>query len=102
MAEYIAQEVALEILQDSAYAYGDYSVERSVYLSAKEKIGRIRTADVAPVRHGQWMRQKYGRYGRMELFECSICFAACKPLTCMGEPIYTYCPYCGARMEEGD
>lgn len=52
--EYIERERALEILRDSGNAYGTFSVERSIYLTAKQKVKNIPTIDVAPVRHGRW------------------------------------------------
>ena len=103
MAEYIAQELALEILQDSAYAYGDYSVERSVYLSAKEKIGRIPAADVAPVRHGRWIiTHEYDGLIDMCIsrYTCSAC-GDYKISPDTFRPETAYCPTCGARMDEG-
>ena len=39
----------------------------------------------------------------MEQYKCSVCNQECFVPTCMGEPLYNYCPNCGAHMtdEEG-
>lgn len=102
MAEYIERERALEILQDSAYAYGDYSVERSVYLSAKERIGRIPAAGVASVRHGRWIITKeFNSIVDMAVskYTCSACGEYRLSAVTLSQAT-KYCPNCGARMDE--
>ena len=55
------------------------------------------SADVAPVRHGRW--KPFDRtYGRT-IFACSVCGDCTDVPTEMGEPIFGYCPNCGARMD---
>ena len=46
MKEYIDKEKVLQILTDSSDAYGTFSVERSVYLTARQKVRNIPAADV--------------------------------------------------------
>lgn len=38
----------------------------------------------------------------MEQYKCSVCRAECYVPECMGEPMYCYCPNCGADMEKND
>lgn len=84
MAEYIEREDVREMMRmeyDDDYA--------------DEAVDRLPTADVAPVRHGEWIdvEDDYGSYLR-----CSICGdeftsweADCARMN--------YCPNCGAKME---
>ena len=52
-------------------------------------------ADVAPVRHGVWVREieRTGNYSH-----CSECGCRCAGYT----PNYKYCPNCGAKMDLRD
>ena len=50
--------------------------------------------DAEPIKHGRLGENTYG-YRR-----CSECEAAVRVEECMGEPIYSYCPLCGAKMDE--
>ena len=54
--------------------------------------------DVAPVRHGTWI--KMDMHKGMEQHRCSVCNQECYVPTCMGEPLYVYCPNCGALMNQ--
>lgn len=55
------------------------------------------TTDAEPVKHGKWERHTNfaGNY-----YTCTVCKNVAKEMPeCMGEPIYEFCPYCGARMD---
>ena len=52
----------------------------------------IPTADVAPVRHGQWVKEKKDV---LIHWHCS----ACRECYFLEEPNAKYCPHCGARMD---
>ena len=66
-------------------------------------VDEIPTADVAPVRHGRWVRKK-------ALIQCDLCGFGLFPdgyffkngeCTHSNEPNYrpNYCPHCGAKMD---
>ena len=57
-------------------------------------------ADVRPVVHGKWI--KLDMHKGMEQYKCSVCRSECYVPECMGEPMYCYCPNCGATMGESD
>lgn len=48
---------------------------------------------------GQWLPDNNNYYE--ERYICSACKRSYKVDTCMGKPIWNYCP-CGAKMEEGE
>lgn len=50
------------------------------------------------ITHGKWMRLDMHR--GMQQYKCSACEGLCYVPECMGEPMYSYCPNCGARMDE--
>lgn len=47
--EYIEREAATRILTEAADAYGTFTTERSIYLTAREKVQNIPAADVTEV-----------------------------------------------------
>ena len=61
-----------------------------------QDIDEAPTVDAVEVVHGRWERIDK-RY--VEMFKCSICRSECYVPTCMGEPMYDYCPNCGAKMD---
>lgn len=66
---------------------------------AEMVIRAAHTVDAVPVVHGRWVRLDAHR--GMEQFKCSICRSECYVPTCMREPMYDYCPNCGAKMDGG-
>lgn len=50
-------------------------------------------ADFVEVKHGHWI------WLEGNLYECSECPSKTEVDECMNEPLYEYCPYCGAKME---
>ena len=65
--------------------YNDYSM-------VFDTIDNFPTADVAPVRHGQWVKEKKDV---LIHWHCS----ACRECYFLEEPNAKYCPHCGARMD---
>ena len=48
-------------------------------------------------KRGRWI--KLDMHRGMADHKCSVCEQECYVPTCMGEPMYAYCPNCGAKME---
>ena len=48
---------------------------------------------------GHWI--KLDMHSGMANHKCSVCNQPCYVPTCMGEPLYTFCPNCGPRMLKG-
>lgn len=92
MAEYIERQDAIEAAK---HAWAK-NLEPSQYINA------IPSADVATVRHGDWMEWFPGdcaliMTGEEMLYRCSCCDV--KYSDAEG---YKYCPNCGARMDLGE
>lgn len=83
MAEYIEREIALDIVKRTS---GDYA-------AAFAEIAHHSAADVAPVRHGQWVLRRV-RNGHF--WECSACHI--NPCIYVTQDT-KYCPNCGAKMD---
>ena len=80
MAEYIDREVALmKLMQDGC--------------SAKnlQSISDMPAADVAPVRHGHW---------NTGYFHDRVCSCCLHPDNDINDYAHSYCPNCGAKMDE--
>lgn len=63
------------------------------------KILSIPSVDAVPMLRGEWIC--LGR-GLILNFRCSSCGNDVDCPTCMNDPIYRFCPYCGARMDGGE
>lgn len=46
---------------------------------------------------GRWIRGALQNGERLS--KCSACGERCRVPTCVGKPIYDYCPNCGAKMK---
>lgn len=95
MAEYVEKEKTIKLLTDSMDAYGKFSVERSIYMTARQKIKNIPAADVASVVHGEWILK---HVGAGHYWECSSCHK--NPCIYVTENT-KFCPNCGAKMDGG-
>lgn len=88
MMDYIKREEALAALN------------KSMNLSElKKRLERIPAANVAPVRHGQWIISRTDRAWNGAEYPTH-----CECSQCGGEipyqDLYSFCPICGAWMEE--
>lgn len=90
MIEYIERE-ALESAMAIAAANGEEKDCR-VWARAICLLHEAQTADVAPVRYGQW-EPIINAYGELEGWICKRCGTETKQKS-------NYCPSCGAKMDE--
>ena len=87
MAEYINKEAA----RDAHYEAD------AILMSGLKILNQFPAADVAPVRHGQWIKRGYA-CGENE-YECSVCHET-EWRTSASR--MKYCMFCGARMDGGE
>ena len=80
--EYIEREKLNDMLED-------FCVNESFY----DALQTIPSADVAPVRHGYWVKEKRDVLIHWHCSACKECFY-------LDEPNAEYCPHCGAKMDE--
>lgn len=94
MAEYINREVALSLIQPDAPEDEKGAI---TIATAKELVRsivyRTPTADVAPVRHGHW---------DTGYFHDRVCSCCLHPDNDINDYAHSYCPNCGAKMDEKD
>lgn len=95
MAEYIKRQDAIDAILRRG-STGNYDLNNGLIM-AMNAVHSVPTAGVAPAVHGKWekYRESY----------CSWSCSVCKEIVVamperMGEPMYAYCPNCGARMDE--
>lgn len=84
MAEYLERKVVKELLNIN---YGGYL----------DAIDRIPAADVVPVVHGRFVHDGPRFAGGVDWWHCSNCGG----LASGAETRFDYCPWCGAKMDEG-
>lgn len=98
MDEYIEREKAYE-------KCGWYNTVngKSICAARKDELAAIPAADVAPVRHGQWISwEKAGNFvPSPDRHEYSVCHDAAQVLVNGFELLSDYCPNCGAKMDVG-
>lgn len=109
MAEYIDRDAALrEIERREARMVGD---KRVSFAAMKSFIKNRPATDVAPVRHGRWMKAKnkkdYWGFDSDGDFGCwsdyPVLCSSCKyDVTENSTGETNYCPNCGAKMNGGD
>ena len=73
------------------YAHAGESIDADVVIS---DIKGMKSADVAPVRHGRWVTHS----DRPDSLICSVC--KCGFDMWKHDP-HNYCPNCGAKMDGG-
>ena len=64
-------------------------------VDVKDIINNTPAVDVAPVKHGHWVKEKPDV---LIHWHCSVC----KNCYYLEEPNANYCPNCGAKMDEGE
>ena len=87
MDEYIKRETAVRMVMAAKWGDGSDGA------MAMEIVASISAADVAPVRHGQWIYDK-----KAQRPYCSVCKGYFYGAT--NSPM-SYCPNCGAKMDKG-
>lgn len=97
MTDYIKREDAYKAVADNNYSD---SIMLARYDAILESIGNIKPADVRENVHGKWI--KLDMHRGMEQYKCSSCGESCYVPECMGEPMYLFCPNCGAQMNGGN
>lgn len=101
MTDYIERKRAIVDACNSLELYP------SEYAKIEDALNKISAADVAPVRHGQWLNF----YGDFSTAECSLCAELYevspdephrKEFFDAFKEFYNFCPNCGAKMDESE
>lgn len=87
MAEYIEREAAIRVVNGQS----SLTMTRS---SLIDSIRKLPAADVAPVRHGLWVK-------RGCKWQCTNCKVLMSIDGTPKENLLNYCTYCGAKMDGG-
>ena len=85
MTEYIERKALRDTLYDAD----------AITMSGVKILNQFPVADVAPVRHGRWVRIPH-KLARV----CSVCNRdePCK-FADIDADVYDYCPHCGAKLD---
>lgn len=98
MSDYISREAAIEDFEQCNRKNPTWTPQR-----VKTLLMRIQTADVEPVRHGEWLRTD-DDWSSLVTIQCSACggewcFEIDEDVQLLG---YNYCPGCGCKMDLED
>lgn len=95
MAEYIERESVEKFIMDGLNNSDVYERFGHDAIKIIAEVHYMPAADVAPVRHGQWIEQEKYTFGTF--YDCSICD---NRILDNGHS-WNYCPNCGAKMDGG-
>lgn len=87
---YISRNALLEHFDAHVKAHQVGEIERDIWFAAYEDVDNFDLTDVAPVVHAHWW---YNTFMWENDWHCSRCDGWVKNPT-------TYCPHCGAMMDE--
>ena len=97
--EYIEREAVLAYMSEvKAACISNFEDEASAVIAGmigEIKDDEIPTADVAPVKHGHWVKEKSDVLIHWHCSVCENCYY-------LEEPNANYCPNCGAKMDGGE
>lgn len=93
MGDYICRDMAIARLTKV-----EVTNRLATMTDAKREIAEMPAADVALVVYGRWLHTDLA-YHWTSLDECSVCGYHDEKRRHLGD--YSYCPHCGAKMEEG-
>lgn len=102
MPRYIDAEQAIHLIENDALSQVYYSKSDAI-----DCINATPTADVANVKHGEWMEtQEPLGWRDVDCIECSVCHeswimnedSSIDDYECM----WHHCPNCGAKMKGGE
>lgn len=71
-------------------------MEQDAEIIAAEIRAMLDNADVAPVVHSEWIWYEEDKY------QCKNCGNRTRVDEAMNKPLYSFCPYCGAKMDLKD
>ena len=96
MSDLISRKDVIEVCDWWQHEYDESASRIDDIISwVAEGIKNLPTAD--PVKHGRWIDRR--SIAAPNRYECSVCKRMTIVDECMGEPIYCYCPWCGAKTK---
>lgn len=87
MSDTISRQAAIDRIRKTGYA--DQIKENVIMI--------LMGLPHAEPKRGKWI--KLDMHKGMADHKCTACEQECYVPTCMGEPMYMFCPNCGAKME---
>ena len=94
--EYIERDMYYQKINGlSKGGCGDYPLYRLAINDCMNVLDEMPAADVAPVKHGCWVKEKSDVLIHWHCSVCEKCYF-------LEEPNADYCPHCGAKMDGGD
>ena len=81
--DYIPREAVRDLMYHKQSPLTEYDLDE------------IKAADVVSVEHGRWEKFTLGTYDFALRLRCSMCHKV------VYEEEFKFCPYCGARMDDG-
>lgn len=100
MGDYIERMAALNVnfKIPTRFSESKLTTARKAVQEYANEIAKIPAADVRPVVRGTWVKVRLHDGGVWKSISCSNC--KYEPWFSSAEPLYNFCPNCGADMRE--
>ena len=95
MSDLIDRQAAIDALK-GCYCGGEDSCGEP-WIYENHAVKAIEQLPPIQPKRGRWI--KLDMHRGMADHKCTACEQECYVPTCMGEPMYAFCPNCGAKME---
>lgn len=89
----ISRQAAIDIAKEFTITLDGYEMNNQAVMNYCAEIMQL--PPIQPKR-GKWIKNEATWTG----YTCSVCGNVPYMQTCMGKPIYDYCPFCGSDMRE--
>lgn len=107
MSDLISRQAAIDALEMVGYDFSESDLSEPELVEVCEAVGDTRQDMIDRIKRlpsaqserkpGRWI--KLDMHRGMEQYKCSECDTECYVPTCMGDPMYKFCPECGMPME---
>ena len=99
MNDLISRQAAIDALR-KMQTYKMFSGDDMLLIDQAGAMTELMLLPSAEPKRGRWI--KLDMHRGMADHKCTACKQECYVPTCMGEPMYAFCPNCGAKMEAAD
>ena len=95
-----------QLLSTNLASLGTDCISRQAAIDALYSVDEYNSRSVKAIKQLPPIQPKRGRWIKLDMHrgmadhKCTACEQECYVPTCMGEPMYAFCPNCGADMRE--
>ena len=100
MSDLISRQAVIEALGEAPEVWTDSPEDFAALTQWEMDVTAIMAVPPAEPKTGKWI--KLDMHAHLADHKCTSCGQECYVPTCMGDPMYDFCPHCGAKMVRED